>query len=74
MIDPASLSEELARRLAGVMADLQQLKREIDNADHLAELCSLQGQLADAQEAMKELARPSQPLEPDGDPRRNGAP
>jgi len=60
MIDPDELQKQLTEKLRSLMADLEQFRREIDDPDHLAELCFLEGDLRDVQDAM---SRP--PLDPE---------
>ena len=52
MIDPDELKRQLTEKLRTLMTDLEQFRREIDDPDHLAEVCFLEGELRDVQDAM----------------------
>ena len=56
MIDPDELQKQMTEKLRRLMADLERFKKEIGGPEHLAELCFLEGELRDVQEAM---GRPS---------------
>jgi hypothetical protein len=52
MIDPDELQKHMTEKLQRLMADLERFKKEISGPEHLAELCFLEGELRDVQEAM----------------------
>jgi hypothetical protein len=61
MIDPDALQEQLNEKLRTLMGDLERFRKELDNPEHLAELCFLEGDLRAVQNAM---AKPPSDEEP----------
>jgi hypothetical protein len=52
MIDPDELQKHMTDKLQALMADLKRFRKEISDPKHLVELCFLEGELRDVQEAM----------------------
>jgi hypothetical protein len=52
MIDPDELQKQMTEKLQTLMADLERFRKEINDPEHLVELCFLEGELRDVQGAM----------------------
>jgi len=52
MIDPDELQRQMTEKLQTLMTDLERFRKEMSDPEHLAELCFLEGELRDVQDAM----------------------
>jgi hypothetical protein len=60
-MDLSRFQKELANKVDRVLDDMARLKAEMEDADHLAELCFLEGDIKDIKETMKDERPPNKP-------------